>query len=191
MKVSTPMRFATKRWLAAGLALVAGFLGSGEASAQGSREYDIKAAFIYNFITFTEWPASAFHSTESPYVIGVVGEDPFGSALDMIVNGERIKGRPLVVRRFRRVDDAHNCHILFVSSSESRRLPDLLRRLRGLPVLTVSDMPGFTVAGGGIGFVSTAKIGLNINPSAIRAGQLVISSKLLRLAHLTDVEVAP
>jgi hypothetical protein len=185
------MRIASKLWLAAGLTLVAGFLGITEVRAQGSREYDIKAAFIYNFITFTEWPASAFHSAESPYVIGVAGEDPFGSALDMIVNGERIKGRPLVVRRFRRVDDAHNCHILFISSSELRRLPDLLRRLRGLPVLTVSDLPGFTAAGGGIGFVSTAKIGLTINPSAIRAGQLTISSKLLRLAQLTDVEVAP
>ncbi|HEX2861806.1 MAG TPA: YfiR family protein [Lacunisphaera sp.] len=179
------------RWLYAVGATAAGCLMFCPGFAQVSREYDLKAAFLYNFITFTEWPADAFHSSESPYVVGVVGEDPFGSALDEIVNGERIKGRPLVVRRFRRLDDLHNCHILFISSSEARRLPDTLRRLRGRPVLTVSDMPGFTAAGGGIGFTSTTKIGLNINPGALRDANLVVSSKLLRLARLTEAEANP
>jgi hypothetical protein len=191
MSVSESMIRLLNRWLAAGLIVLGACAASSRANAQVSREYDLKAAFIYNFITFTEWPASAFHSSESPYVVGVVGQDPFGSALDVIVNGERIKGRPLVVRRFRRLDDLHNCHILFISTSESVRLTDTLRRLRGRPVLTVSDMPGFTAAGGAIGFTFTSKIGLNINPRAIRAANLVVSSKLLRLAQLTDGEEVP
>lgn len=181
----------TNRWMAAGLAILAGFMAASRVSAQASREYDVKAAFLYNFITFTEWPDSAFNSPDSPYVAGVVGDDPFGSALDDIVSGERIKGRPLVVRRFRRFDNLESCHILFISASESRRLPELLRRLRNRPVLTVSDLPGFTAAGGGIGFTATTKIGLNVNPTAIRNAQLVVSSKLLRLAQLTNTEAAP
>src|SRR6187551_312193 len=95
--------------------------------AQVSREYDVKAAFLYNFITFTEWPEEAFSTPASPYVIGVLGDDPFGRALDEIVNGERIKGRPLVVRRVDQVGDARRCHILFISNSESRRVNDVIR----------------------------------------------------------------
>lgn len=152
--------------------------------AQVSREYDVKAAFLYNFITFTEWPAEAFSSPESPYVIGVVGDDPFGRALDEIVNGERIKGRPLVVRRVDQVGDARRCHVLFVSSSEARRMNDIIRRLQGLPVLTVADLPDFAESGGAINFTTGARIGLVINPAALRASRLTMSSKLLRLARL-------
>ena len=101
------------------LGLGLGLLAALPVSAQVSREYDVKAAFLYNFITFTDWPAAAFSGPDSPYVIGVLGEDPFGAALDEIVKGEQIKGRPLVVRRFKRIEDVHHCHILFISSSET------------------------------------------------------------------------
>jgi hypothetical protein len=191
MNAPAPMIRLTNRWLAAGLVAAACFFAGRGVSAQISREYDVKAVFLYNFISFTEWPASAFNSPDSPYVAGVIGDDPFGPALDEIVSGERIKGRPLVVRRFRRFDNFENCHILFISASESRHLPELLRRLRDRPVLTVSDIPGFTAAGGGIGFTSKTKIGLNVNPAALRNAQLVVSSKLLRLAQVTNAEVAP
>lgn len=149
----------------------------------------MKAAFLYNFITFTDWPADAFASPESPYVIGVLGTDPFGKSLEEIIGSDRIKGRPLVVRRFQRVEDARRCHILFIASSEARRVADILPRLAGQPVLTVSDLPGFAEAGGAIGFTAQTRIGLIINPSVLHQANLVVSSKLLRLAQLVRSEV--
>ena len=155
-----------------------------QASAQPSREYDVKAAFLYNFITFTDWPADAFSDASSPYVIGVLGDDPFGPVLDQIVTGEHIKSRPLVVRRFKNIADIHHCHILFICASEAYRLPEILRWLRDQPVLTVADMPGFAEAGGEIGFISGSRVRLIINPDALRSAHLSVSSKLLRLAQL-------
>jgi len=161
-----------------------GWLAVVPAPAQVPREYDMKAVFLYNFVTFTDWPPEAFSAPDSPYVIGVIGADPFGNALDEMVNGEQIKGRLLVVRRFVRVEDAARCHILFISASEARRLKDILERVRGRPVLTVGDLPGFAQAGGGIAFTPTAQIGLVINPAALHQARLAISAKLLRLAQL-------
>ena len=166
------------------LAFLLGWLVATPLAAQVSREYDVKAAFLYNFVTFTDWPADAFSSPDSPYVIGVIGEDPFGIALDEIVNGEQVKGRPLFVRRLTRIEDAARCHILFISASEARRLKDILSRLKDRPVLTVGDMPGFAQAGGAIAFTATTQVGLIINPAALHQAHLAISSKLLRLAQL-------
>jgi hypothetical protein len=170
--------------------LLLGLLLPASLPAQVSREYDVKAAFLYNFITFTDWPAEAFSSPDSPYVIGVVGDDPFGRALDEIVNGERIKGRPLVVRRISQVSEARRCHVLFVSSSEARRMVDIIHRLQAEPVLTVSDLPGFATSGGAINFTTGDRVGLIINPAALRSAKLAVSSKLLRLARLIPEESA-
>ncbi len=156
-----------------------------------SREYDVKAAFLYNFITFTEWPADSFGAADSPYVIGVMGEDPFGPGLDQIVNGERVKSRPLVVRRFKRLEDMHRVHILFLSASEAYHLPEILRWVKDQHVLTVSDIPGFAEAGGGIEFVSDTRIKLVVNPTALRDANLAVSSKLLRLAQLVPERKTP
>src|SRR5215216_37797 len=94
-------------------------LGCTALFGQTAPEYEVKAGFLYNFITFTEWPAKSFSTTKSPYVIGVLGDDPFGPALDRLLKGARIKSRPLVVRRFTRLEDMHRVHILFLSSSET------------------------------------------------------------------------
>ena len=166
-------------------------LGFGNLFGETSREYDVKAAFLYNFITFTEWPADAFSSSDGPYVIGVMGDDPFGSVLDQIVTGEQIKSRPLVVRRFKRLEDMHRVHILFLSPSEAHHLPEVLRWLKGQRILTVSDIPGFAEAGGGIEFVSDTRIKLVINPTALREANLAVSSKLLRLAQLIPERNSP
>ncbi len=98
------------------LFLLAGALN---VTAQVTREYDLKAAFLFNFAQFVEWPASAFVSADEPFTIGVLGEDPFGAALDDVIRNERVNGRPLVVRRCRSVDDSKGCQILFISKSES------------------------------------------------------------------------
>jgi hypothetical protein len=153
-----------------------------------SREYDLKAAFLYNFATFGEWPPSAFVHPNSPFIIGVLGADPFGRALEEIVAGERIKGRPIIIQRFDRLFGSESCHILFISASEKSRLAEVLAYYRERPVLTVSDIPGFVDAGGRVGFTTSTRIGLQVNQAALRAGNLAISPKLLRLADIVAVE---
>lgn len=155
-------------------------------AAKLSSEYEIKAAFLYNFISFTEWPDTAFTEPTSPIVIGVVGKDPFGSALDSMMNGERVKDRPLVVWRITRMEDLNRCHILFISNSETPKVGEILERLKTAPVLTVSDIAGFAEAGGAVGFTTQGNVRLTINPGAIQAARLTVSAKLLRLAKLVE-----
>lgn len=155
------------------------------------RDYDVKAAFLFNFASFVEWPGTAFASASAPLVIGIIGDDPFGSILEEIIAGEQIAGHPLALRRFtsRQLTEAAGCHILFVSQSESRRLRPLLQQLHGKPVLTVSDIPNFLEAGGAVAFTTAGSVRLTINPRAAHAGQLTVSSKLLRLARIVEPEV--
>lgn len=171
------------------LLVLAGWWGGGqEICAQASREYDLKAVFLYNLASFVNWPESAFEDESSPFVIGVVGDDPFGGVLDQIVANEYIGKRPFEIRRFRRSDDPGRCHVLFISSSESRRMRDLLRRVRGQPVLTVGDVPGFAEGGGMIGFATEDEhLQLFVNPEATRASQLTLSSKLLEVARIVEI----
>ncbi len=174
------------------LSLVLGGLLAGPARGHAlSREYDVKAAFLYNFATFIEWPKEAFARADSPFVIGVMGTDPFGSSLEETIAGERIKGRPIVIKRFSEPEDARGCHIVFISASEKRRVKELLRILQRLPLVTVADMPGFVEAGGVIGFVTDSRVSIRINPSTLRATKLTISSKLLRLAQVIETEPLP
>ncbi|HVU18285.1 MAG TPA: YfiR family protein [Candidatus Didemnitutus sp.] len=172
------------RLLAGCVLLAATALESGAVS----REYDIKAAFLYNFATFVEWPPQTFASEGGPIVIGVLGVDPFGSSLDEMVSGPRPNARALEVRRFNRLDEMSHCHILYVSSSEARRLKEILRQLHGLPVLTVGDLPGFAEAGGAIGFVTSTRVALVINPETIRASNLAVSAKLYKVARVVGSE---
>lgn len=179
-----------RRIVTVGLAL-GGFAASSLAAAAPTREYDIKAAFLFNFASFVEWPSTAFATPTAPFVIGILGDDPFGPILEEIVDGEQINGHPLAVRRLtsRQLAEAGACHILFISKSESRRLTPLLQQLRGRPVLTVADLPNFLDAGGSIGFSTEGRVRLIINPSAVRAAHLNVSSKLLRLAEVVDKEI--
>src|SRR6202521_3532589 len=111
-----------------------------------SSEYLIKAGFIYNFAKLVEWPTSAFAQQDSPIVIGILGDDPFGATLDRIVADKKINGRGLVVKRLRwgkDVKEIRDCNILFVSSSEKEHLDGVVDALKWLPVLTIGDAPGF------------------------------------------------
>lgn len=169
------------RWLALFLVVTT----AGRVTAQPSREYDLKAAFLYNFAAFVDWPPQAFEDAQAPFVIGVIGADPFGPVLDELVRGERAKDRPLVVRRLNELHEIRGCHILFISRTERYRLYDILWHTRGHAILTVSDLPGFTSAGGMIGFrTEQQRIVLQVNPAAAAAAELVISSKLLRVARV-------
>jgi hypothetical protein len=170
------------RWVL-GLALAL-FL-AGAVSAQSSREYDLKAVFLYNFATFVEWPEKVRPPAGKPIIIGILGRDPFGAVLDEVVAGENLKGNPLEVRRYRSAEAASECHILFISASEAPRLPQILRILDGTPVLTVADMPRFAEAGGIITFSTGDRVQLHVNTAAAQRAGLSISSKLLRVATVT------
>lgn len=156
-----------------------------QAQTQPSREYQLKAAFLFNFTQFVEWPATSLPSDQSPLVIGILGKTPFNSYLEEIVSGEKINGHPIVVHYYDNIDEIKTCHILFVNQGESKNVEKTVTGLKGRHILTVSDVPEFTKQGGMIMFFKKEnKIKLQINQEAYREANLVISSKLLRLAEI-------
>jgi hypothetical protein len=152
-----------------------------------TKEYEIKSVFLYNFAQFVEWPDGSFSDPQQPMVIGILGTDPFGSFLDETVRGEKIQNHPLVVARYRKLEDVKDCQILYLSRSEAASLDPMLVSLKGRNILTVSDAEDFANHGGVIQFrTESNKIRLTINTAAARAARLTISSKLLKLAELVD-----
>jgi hypothetical protein len=154
--------------------------------AQGSQftEYQIKAAYIYNFVRFVDWPPQAFASTNAPMVIGVLGENVFGGSLQQIINGKKINGHELQCVQMDSVTKATNCQVLFISDSEKSHLSKILGQLQGTSVLTVSEADNFIGDGGMIYlFIDEEnKVRFQINNNAARKAGLTISSKLLSLA---------
>jgi hypothetical protein len=146
-------------------------------------ESDVKAAFLYNFTKFVDWPPAAFASGDSPFRLCVFGQDPFGRGLDDLVRGETVNSRRLVVERPDRIQDLRSCHLLFVSRSERARTEEILDSLRGTSVLTVGESDGFLDKGGLINFVrSGTKIRFEIRERPATPEAPKISSKLMRLA---------
>ena len=170
-------------WLAS-IVLLAPSMANAAAPAQ---EYEIKAVFLYNFAQFVQWPPDAFPDKSAPLVIGILGNDPFGSYMDDVVRGETVNGRPFMIRRFSHAEDVTGCHILFISRSESGQLDQILDSLKGKSVLTVGDMDNFSHYGGMIRFVTeNNKVRLRINVDAAKSAGLKISSKLLRPAQIVS-----
>ena len=148
-------------------------------------EYQVKAAYLFNFLKFVEYPEESFADPLAPIVIGVVGEDPFGNALPQVVIGKTVQGRDLVTRIYHAGEDLRGAHILFISASERKRLPMILNSLRGSSVLTVSDTAGFLDAGGMIQFLNeNGRVRFAINVDATGRARLKLSSKLLSLAKV-------
>ena len=159
--------------------------GNIRAEKQIYSEYEIKAAFIYNFMKFVEWPADALPQSGSPLVIGIFGKDPFGPVLDNAVKDRTAQGRSIIVRRFASLDEVRNCQLLFIAASENGRLALTLEHLKGLPVLTVGDSPGWARKGVIINFfIADDKVQFEINVDATGRSGLKISSKLLSLARV-------
>jgi len=157
------------------------------ASPTTASEYQLKAVFLFNFTKYVEWPAATFTDSQAPFVIGVLGDDPFGPALDETVRGEKVNGRALVVRRYTAKEEIKDkdCQILFISQSEASRLEQIVAALKGRGVLTVGDFDKFTDRGGMIWLVTeNNKIRLKINLEAAKAANLTISSNLLRAADV-------
>jgi hypothetical protein len=173
-------------WVLASAALL---LVDGDLSAQEatSKEYRVKAVFVYNFAHFIAWPPSAFSTPNAPIVIGVLGDEPFASDLDELVRGETANNHPLVVQRYQEIGQIKTCHILFVSRSAAKQLEQIVANLRSRSVLTVGDSDNFAQRGGMIRLVTeNNKIRFRVNVEAAKAANLTISSKLLRAAEIVE-----
>ncbi|HWP86191.1 MAG TPA: YfiR family protein [Terriglobia bacterium] len=148
-----------------------------------AQEYEIKAAFLYNFAKFVEWPTESFPAPGAPIVIGVLGEDPFGEVLDRTVQGRQAQGRPIQIQRWRQLSETGPCHILFISASLRRLLPEILRKFQTQPVLTVSDENELGERGAVVQFLlRDSKVRFEINDRGAKTAGLRISSLLLMLA---------
>jgi hypothetical protein len=148
-------------------------------------EYQVKAFFLYNFARYVEWPSQSFKAPNDPIVICILGQNPFGSALEQATTGNAIEGRPLVVREVSNLPQPGNCHILFVNSTERKRFRAIAANLKGSGVLTVGETQGFTAEGGVINFkLQDGKVRFEINVDAAGQERLHISSKLLSLAQI-------
>jgi hypothetical protein len=179
-----------RKWL---LGLVCLWLTGGWAvpaeSLAGVGEYQVKAAFLYNLIKFTDWPTNGFASSEAPMVIGIVGDDPFGQTIDDLVRGETVGIRPLQIKRLKAGEDLSSCHVLFISKSEKDQFPLILNQVKPRPVLTVSDTPGFAEQGGMVTLLLSSKtVKLEINQAVAEDAGLRISAKLLKLARLVKAK---
>lgn len=171
-----------KRAVAA-LVLVACVAGASAGAQEVEPEYELKAAFLYNFVKFVEWPSEAFAGARSPLTICIYGTDPFGDSLDGVVRGESLGERGLLVQRPESLEELRDCQVLFVSRSERPRMAEVLASVEHAPVLTVGDTDGFLRAGGMINFVlEENKVRFLINQEAAERSHLRISSRLLRLA---------
>lgn len=154
------------------------------AQEQGPGEYQVKAAILYNFAKFVEWPADAFPLPSAPILIGILGKDPFGSAFDA-AKDKLIKGRKVRVIRSGDVQDLTLCHVLFISSSERGRLSSVLKEFQGAATLLVSDMDKFAVRGGMIGLVlRNDMVDFEINVDTVQRAGLRISERLLNTARI-------
>jgi hypothetical protein len=166
-----------------GLAYI--LFGIGRVQAQVSREYQLKAVFLYNFVQFTEWPTNVFAGTNSPIVIGIVGPDPFGPALEAILRGENVAGRPLTVQHFAQPADIKSCHLLFITQPEIRHVDEILKIVKDKPILTVCDTDTPATGQVMIRFaVENNKVHFRINAQAARRENISLSSKLLRVADM-------
>jgi len=166
-------------------------LGVAQVWAVPAPEYRVKAAFIYKFATYIRWPPTPSGTAPTtPFLIGIIGSDPFGGSLEEVVRDQTVQGRNIRIKVLGRMEDALTCDLVFVAATERPNLARILAALRGAPVLTVSDVDDFAEQGGMIGLVTTEDnhIRFDINKVAVERAGLRASSQLLQLARIV-VEV--
>jgi hypothetical protein len=183
--------FDLKRALACflGMLLLVSFPAASLPLAPNAPEYDVKAAMIYNFALFIDWPDQSFSSATEPISVCVLGEDPFGQSLETNFEGKTVRGRQLEIRRVQRLPELQTCHIAFISPSERKRIPEIISAVGNSSVLTIGDVKDFVESGGVIGFrTEDEKIRFDINIKAAQHANLKISYKLLNLATVYGQE---
>jgi hypothetical protein len=166
-----------------------GMLFALRATGQVIEEYQVKAAFLYNFAKFVEWPSQAFETPRDPIMICVLGHNPFGNALEEVIRGKSMGGRAIVFREVNDIEQANTCQILFVGAANNKRYRSLCVNLKPVGILTVGEAQGFAVGGGVIQFkLDGGRVRFEINVEAAERQQLHISSKLLSLAQIVKTE---
>ncbi len=161
------------------------------ASAQqpiATREYKVKIAYIYNFTRYIQWPDHAFTNANSPFVIAVFGNDPFGPSLDVLQQRKKASGRPISVQRYSALENVQQAHVMFVSiGTPDADVAELLHgAMGGEPQLIVCETPGHGVAGAPINFFhdQDGTIGFELNVDAISRRGLTVDAKLLSVARV-------
>jgi hypothetical protein len=148
-------------------------------------EYQVKAAYLFNFLKFVEWPDEPAADPHAKWVIGYLGDSPVGDELSHLVGGKNVLGRELQVKKLQAAESPRGCNILFISESERKRLPAIFADLHGSSVLTVADMDNFIGLGGMVQFVvEDARVRVAIDVGATSRAHLKVSSKLLSLARV-------
>jgi len=171
-----------RRWLLLALGITALFCE--RVHAQG-KEYQLKAAFLFNFAQFVDWPSTAYASDKATFRIGVLGDNPFGTSLSHTISGESIKAHKMEVVTGGSLEELKGCQMIFISKSERGQIDDILGKLDSGPVLTVSEMDGFAQKGGMINFfLDGSKVRFEVNPDAAKKCGLKISSQVLSLGKL-------
>jgi hypothetical protein len=159
--------------------------GVSRAQSVASSEYEIKAAFLFNFAKFVEWPPEVFTDTDGSFVIGILGSDPFGPALEQTIGEKTVKGTAIRIERFHGLENLRPCQILFIGESERANLPVTLKKIEDRCILTVSDMADFARLGGMIQlYTENNKVRFIIHAQAAEQAGLKLSAKLLALAKI-------
>ena len=182
-------RRSTRRvFLCALLVMAMGRMGGTSASLAEeamTSEYQVKAAFLINFPKYVEWPAEAFAGTNSPVVLGVLGETKVTEEIQKVIGGRTVNGRKIVLKRLASGEESGICHVLFVSAAEQQHSPNLLTQLKDISVLTVGESDDFLERGGIINLARRdQKIALEVNLTAAGSARIKISSKLLNVASV-------
>src|ERR1700733_3908157 len=167
------------------LLLVLLMTGAGAVFGQTVEEYDLKAAFLYNFTKFIEWPPASLAS--GAFIIGIFGEDPFGSAIEDVTRGKSVSGHEIQIRRLKEPAEARNCNMIFVTSTDRRKIQELLEATKRSAILTVGENKEFLNQGGTIYFsMANNRVGIVINNAAAADKGLKVSAKLLSLAKIYE-----
>ena len=150
---------------------------------EGLTEADLKAAFLYNFTKFVEWPSNAFAAEDSPFVVGIIGDEEFAATLRKLLQDKKAHGHPFLVRRLTQNGEASACQILFVRESEMKRFNAIFESIKRLPILTVGESEEFLEFGGMFNLLFEDKqLRFEVNPGPAENAGLKVSSKVLRLA---------
>ena len=175
-----PNTLHVRLWAALLLTLFSALL---HAQSAKPTEYEVKAAYLYNFGKFVRWPEGAAAGSANTFFICVIGKDPFGKSLDATLEGASWKGKPVIAKRITSVDQAADCQVLFIPASEAEQWSQLQPTLQKLPILTVSDAPRFARRAGMIEFLlSENRVRFEVNLEAAEKAGLSLSSQLLKVA---------
>lgn len=187
--VPSAFKFIGLRIVAAAVAVL--LITQTQSAAKAFDEYQLKAVFIYRLSLFITWPETVFTTPDQAFVIGIVGEDPFGVHLDQVVKDEKVGTRPIRIERYTSMADVLNmpCQMLFISPSIGESWLALKHQLQGHSILTISDMPRFAQTGGMINIqTEDNRVKIRINPAETRRARLAVSSKLLKVARQVNAD---